>query len=81
MRRKDFERYMQWFAPKMAWCLAHADLPYAQAQPRWLSYLLERLFIIWYQTAGKRAAFVGGWQPTAPVAEGALSHAHSTLLR
>jgi hypothetical protein len=63
MRREDFERYMEWFTPKMVWCLAHANLPYAQAEPRWLSYVLERLFIIWYMQAGKRVSFVDGLRP------------------
>lgn len=60
MRRDVFDAYMQWFAPKMLWCLAHANLPYAEANPKWLSYVLERLLIVWYLTARKTVSFVGG---------------------
>jgi hypothetical protein len=47
--------------PKLSWCLAHRHLPYATADPKWLSYVLERLFIIWYLTTGKRIVFAGGF--------------------
>jgi hypothetical protein len=62
MSRALFQEYMEWFVPKLSWCLAHRHLPYATADPKWLSYVLERLFIIWYLTMGKRIVFAGGFR-------------------
>jgi hypothetical protein len=60
MGRRTFDEYMRWFAPKMTWCMAHSNLPYARASPKSLSYVLERLFIVWYLTTRKSIAFIGG---------------------
>ena len=60
MSWENFDAYMHWFAPKLTWCLANGEQPYARDNPKWLSYVLERLFIVWYLTTRKNIVFVGG---------------------
>ena len=61
VRRADFEAYMRWFYPAMAYCLRHVqDDPYLRSHRKAASYALERLFMVWCAQTGQRVLDLTG---------------------
>jgi FkbM family methyltransferase len=58
MSRENFGAYMSWSYPKVRWTLDHPDA-FCASHPRSLSFLVERLFILWYLLKGKSLCNIG----------------------
>jgi hypothetical protein len=57
MSKANFEEYMNWSYPLVQWALQHN--PYYTSDRRAVSYIAERLFIIWYMLKHKSLCNVG----------------------
>jgi FkbM family methyltransferase len=58
MSKENFDAFMRWSYPLVNYCLRCPD-EFVRSHPRSLSYLVERLFVCWYELHQKRCANVG----------------------
>jgi FkbM family methyltransferase len=58
MSKANFNEYMEWSYPLVQFCMTRPD-SFIQSDPRSISYVVERLFVLWYALREKRITHVG----------------------